>query len=123
MHDAEEMARALRVEGAVIGINNRDLRTFEVSLETSLRLAGLVPADRLLVAESGIRDRADVERLAAAGVDAVLVGESLLRQGEAAAAVAALVGPPAKWRGGPERTEANGGGLMIALHRRIRCGC
>ena len=94
VHDADEMARALRVEGAVIGVNNRDLRTFEVSLETSLRLAGLVPPGRVLVAESGIRDRGDVERLASAGMDAVLVGESLLRQDGTAAAVAALVRPP-----------------------------
>ena len=94
VHDASEMARALQVESdVVIGINNRDLRTFEVSLRTSLTLAGLVPADRLVVAESGIKDRADVEALASAGVDAVLVGESLLRQGEAAAAVSALVHP------------------------------
>jgi len=94
VHDASEMARALFVEDAVIGINNRDLRTFEVSLQTSLKLAGLVPPGRLLVAESGIKDRADVEELASAGVDAVLVGESLLRQGEAAAALSALVDPP-----------------------------
>jgi indole-3-glycerol phosphate synthase len=94
VHDASEMARALNVEDAVIGINNRDLRTFEVSLQTSLRLAGLVPPGRLLVAESGIKDRADVEELASAGVDAVLVGESLLRQIEVRAAVAALVDPP-----------------------------
>jgi indole-3-glycerol phosphate synthase len=93
VHDAGEMARALLVEDVVIGVNNRDLRTFEVSLQTSLDLAGMVPPDRLLVAESGIRDRADVEVLAAAGVDAVLVGESLLRQKEVAAAVAALVRP------------------------------
>ena len=94
VHDASEMARALDVEDVVVGINNRDLRTFEVSLQTSLSLAGLVPPGRLLVAESGIKDRADVEELASAGVDAVLVGESLLRQGEAAAAVSALVDPP-----------------------------
>jgi indole-3-glycerol phosphate synthase len=93
VHDAGEMVRALQVEGVIIGVNNRDLRTFEVSLDTSLRLAGLVPADRLLVAESGIRDRADVELLASAGVDAVLIGESLLRQGEATLGVAALVRP------------------------------
>jgi indole-3-glycerol phosphate synthase len=108
VHDADEMARALRVEGAVLGVNNRDLRTFEVSLDTSLRLAGLVPPDRVLVAESGIRGRADVERLASAGVDAVLVGESLLRQGEAAAAVAVLVRPPcvvARRPGGAETNE------------------
>ena len=94
VHDAGEMERALRVEGVVIGVNNRDLRTFEVSLRTSLDLAGMVPPGRVLVAESGIRDRADVEALAAAGVDAVLVGESLLRQGEAAEAVSTLVRPP-----------------------------
>jgi indole-3-glycerol phosphate synthase len=94
VHDASEMARALRVEDrVVVGINNRDLRTFEVSLQTSLTLAGLVPPDRLVVAESGIKDRADVEALASAGVDAVLIGESLLRQGDVAAAVSALVRP------------------------------
>ncbi len=85
VHDDREMARAIEVGRAVIGINNRDLRTFEVSLETSLRLAGLVPAGRLLVAESGIKDRGDLEELASAGVDAVLVGESLLREATAAA--------------------------------------
>jgi indole-3-glycerol phosphate synthase len=78
VHDAEEMERALSVGGAVLGINNRDLRTFEVSLETTERLAGLAPAGRMLVSESGIRTREDVQRLAAAGVDAVLVGESLV---------------------------------------------
>jgi indole-3-glycerol phosphate synthase len=93
VHDAGEMARALQVDDVVIGVNNRDLRTFEVSLRASLDLAGMVPPDRLLVAESGIRDRADVEALAAAGVDAVLVGESLLRQRDVAMAVSALVRP------------------------------
>jgi indole-3-glycerol phosphate synthase len=93
VHDATEMTRALRLGEAVIGINNRDLRTFEVSLETSLRLAELVPAGRLLVSESGIKHRADVEKLAAAGVDAVLVGESLLREEAVAAAVSALAHP------------------------------
>ena len=87
------MARALDLAGAVIGINNRDLRTFEVSLETSLRLAGLVPTGRLLVSESGIRDRADLEELASVGIDAVLVGESLLRVGAVAPAVSALAHP------------------------------
>jgi indole-3-glycerol phosphate synthase len=93
VHDAREMARALEVEGAVIGVNNRNLRTFEVSLETSLLLAQVVPAGRLLVSESGIRDRADLEELAAAGVDAVLVGESLLRQEAVTEAVSALARP------------------------------
>jgi indole-3-glycerol phosphate synthase len=92
VHDEREMVRALDVERAVIGINNRDLRTFEVSLQTSLRLAGLVPAGRLLVSESGIRDHRDLEELASVGVDAVLVGESLLREGTAGA-VSALARP------------------------------
>jgi indole-3-glycerol phosphate synthase len=91
VHDEREMARALEVGGVAIGINNRDLHTFEVSLETSLRLARLVPAGRLLVSESGVRDRADVEELASAGIDAVLVGESLLKEG--GTALSALVHP------------------------------
>jgi indole-3-glycerol phosphate synthase len=99
VHDGREMARALPVEEAVIGVNNRDLRTFAVSLETSLRLAQEVPAGRLLVSESGIRDRADVERLASAGVDAVLVGENLLRRQAVTAAVSSLARPvPVKVR-------------------------
>jgi indole-3-glycerol phosphate synthase len=92
VHDGRELEQALGVRGAVIGINNRDLRTFEVSIETSLRLARLVPADRLLVSESGIKDRVDVETLAAAGIDAVLVGESLLRQEAVAVTVSSLAG-------------------------------
>lgn len=93
VHDEREMARALEVEGVAIGINNRDLRTFEVSLDTSLRLAALVPAGRLLVSESGIKSRADLELIASAGIDAALVGESLLRQEAVAAAVAVLAHP------------------------------
>ncbi len=80
VHDRDELGRALAVETAIIGVNNRDLRTFEVSLETTVRLASLVPPGRLLVGESGIATRADVERLEAYGVDGVLVGESLLRK-------------------------------------------
>jgi indole-3-glycerol phosphate synthase len=93
VHDEREMARALDMEGVVIGINNRDLRTFEVSLETSLRLSALVPTGRLLVSESGIKDRGDLEQLASAGIDAVLVGESLLKEEAIATAVAALANP------------------------------
>jgi indole-3-glycerol phosphate synthase len=92
VHDEAEMQRALAIKGAILGINNRDLRTFEVSLETTERLAGLVPAGRLLVSESGIRTRADVQRLAAAGVHAVLVGETLLIGADTQAAVRGLMG-------------------------------
>ncbi len=90
VHDEAELERAMSVDGVVLGINNRDLRTFRVSLETTEQLGGLVPADRLLVSESGISTCEDVRRLAAAGVDAVLVGESLLAAGDVQAAAAAL---------------------------------
>lgn len=93
VHDTGELDRALLVEGAIIGINNRDLRSFEVSLDTTADLAGLVPEDRLLVGESGISVRADVERLATCGIDAVLVGESLLRTPDIGAAVRRLMDP------------------------------
>jgi indole-3-glycerol phosphate synthase len=78
VHDEEELKRALEIEAPLIGINNRNLRTFKVSLDTTLNLIESVPSDRLVVSESGIRDRADVSLLAAAGVSAVLVGETLM---------------------------------------------
>jgi indole-3-glycerol phosphate synthase len=93
VHDSTEMARVLPLDGVVIGVNNRDLRTFAVSLDTTVELAGLVPPERLLVGESGIRTRADVERLAACGVDGVLVGESLLRSRDVETAVGELMHP------------------------------
>ena len=79
VHDEDELARVLATDARIIGINNRNLRTFDVKLETTLRLRPLVPPDRLVVSESGIHERADVETLAAVGVDAVLVGTSLMR--------------------------------------------
>ncbi|MBW1740788.1 MAG: indole-3-glycerol phosphate synthase TrpC [Deltaproteobacteria bacterium] len=79
VHDEDELARVIATDARMIGINNRNLRTFEVKLETTLRLRPLVPAGRLVVSESGIHQRADLETLAAAGVDAVLVGTSLMR--------------------------------------------
>jgi indole-3-glycerol phosphate synthase len=79
VHDEDELGRVLATDARIIGINNRDLRTFEVKLETTLRLRPLVSPNRLVVSESGIHERADLERLAAVGVDAVLVGTSLMR--------------------------------------------
>ncbi len=78
-HDAGELERALRVAPQIVGINNRDLRTFEVRLETTLRLRDRVPPGVILVAESGIRSAEDAARLETAGVDAMLVGEALVR--------------------------------------------
>ena len=80
VHDEGELERALKQNPRVIGVNNRDLRTFQVDLNTTARLRPLVPDDVLLVAESGIRNEEDVRALKGMGVDAVLVGESLVRQ-------------------------------------------
>jgi indole-3-glycerol phosphate synthase len=92
VHDIDELERALQVPAPLLGINNRNLRTFEVSLDTTLSLRQAVPADRLLVTESGIHSRADVERMRAAGVDAFLVGESFMRAADPGAALSALFG-------------------------------
>jgi len=78
-HDGAELERALRTPAALIGINNRDLRTFATSLDTTLALRERVPAERLLVTESGIHTRADVARMREAGVNAFLVGEAFMR--------------------------------------------
>ncbi len=92
LHDAGNLPRVLAAGAKLIGINNRDLRTFRTDLEHTLRLCAEVPADRVLVSESGIRTHADVERLAAAGIGAMLVGESLMVQPDIGAAVDALLG-------------------------------
>jgi indole-3-glycerol phosphate synthase len=78
VHDEPQVERALRAGAELIGINNRDLRTFDVDLATTERLRPLIPNDKVVVSESGIFTRADVERLAACGVHAVLVGEALI---------------------------------------------
>jgi len=92
VHDVAELETALEIGARLIGINNRNLRTFAVDLATTERLAPLVPDPVILVGESGIRTRADVERLGQAGVHAVLVGETLMRAPDRAAAVRELLG-------------------------------
>ncbi|MDE2607372.1 MAG: indole-3-glycerol phosphate synthase TrpC [Burkholderiales bacterium] len=92
VHDGEELQRALKLKTKLIGINNRNLRTFEVSLDTTLGLLKDVPPDRLLVTESGILQRADVQKMRAAGVHAFLVGEAFMRAPEPGEALAALFG-------------------------------
>ncbi len=91
IHDEQELERAVEGGARLIGVNNRDLRDFRVDLGTSERLGALMPERTIRVAESGIRNRADVERLRTAGFHAFLVGESLLRQDDRAAAVRTLV--------------------------------
>ncbi len=92
VHDGDELARALRLKTPLLGINNRNLRTFEVTLQTTLDLMADVPADRLLVTESGILARPDVDRMRGAGVHAFLVGEAFMRAPEPGVALEALFG-------------------------------
>ncbi len=92
VHDAAQLDRALRLATPLVGINNRDLRSFEVSLDTTLKLLPRLPAERLLVTESGIRVRADVRRMREAGVNAFLVGEAFVLAADPGAALADLFG-------------------------------
>ena len=90
VHDAEELDRALKLKTPLVGINNRNLRTFEVTLDTTLNMLDRVPTDRLLVTESGILGPDDVRRMRAAHVNAFLVGEAFMRAPEPGQALAEL---------------------------------
>ncbi len=92
VHDEAELERALKMSPKLVGVNNRNLKTFKVDLATTEKLAGNIGAGKILVAESGIHSRADVERLQKCGAGAILVGESLLKQGDIAAKVRRLIG-------------------------------
>ena len=92
VHDGAELQRALKLKTALVGINNRNLRTFDVSLDTTLALLPEVPKDKLLVTESGILQPADVQRMRAAGVHAFLVGEAFMRAEDPGEALEALFG-------------------------------
>ena len=92
LYDRDNLPRVLAAGARLVGVNNRDLRTFETRLEHTLELAAKMPADVCLVSESGVRTRADVERLQAAGVRAVLVGETLMRAADVGAKLRELRG-------------------------------
>jgi indole-3-glycerol phosphate synthase len=92
VHDKGELQRALKLKTPLMGINNRNLNTFEVMLDTTLSMIGDVPQDRILVTESGILSRDDVLRMGSAGVNAFLVGEAFMRAPDPGTALAALFG-------------------------------
>jgi indole-3-glycerol phosphate synthase len=92
VHDAAELERALRLRSRLIGVNNRNLKTFEVDVQKTYELVAHAPADCTFVAESGLNGRADLDAMAAHGIRCFLIGESLMRQDDVEAATRALVG-------------------------------
>lgn len=96
VHDEAETERALRLKSPMIGVNNRNLKTFEVTLETTRRLAPMVPQDRMLICESGLFTPADLAGMADCGARSFLIGESLMRQADVAAATRALLADPVR---------------------------
>jgi indole-3-glycerol phosphate synthase len=92
IHDEDELAHALAADATLIGVNQRDLVTFQVDHERAVRMAGVIPDHAVKVAESGVRGAADARSLRAAGYDAVLVGETLVTSGDAAATIVELIG-------------------------------
>lgn len=92
VHTAEEMRRAGEIKASIIGVNNRDLKSFEISIETSVELQKLAPPDAVLVSESGLRSREQIERLREIGFDAFLIGESLMRAAEPEITLRELIG-------------------------------
>ncbi len=94
VHDEDELERAGRLSSRMIGINNRDLKTFETTLETTRKLSKLVPADRMIISESGLATPEDLADIARYGVRCFLIGESLMRQDDVADATSKLLARP-----------------------------
>jgi len=107
VHTAEELERVLAAGVRILGVNNRNLHTLEVRMETSLELAGMIPEDRVAVSESGLRSAEDLRKLRAAGFDAFLIGESLMREPDPGAALKRLIATAVPERSGDSGAESS----------------